>query len=230
MDFFIDLLPALVTSPWLLVVVLAVCTIDGFFPPVPSETTLVAVLTASITVGVSPLWIATITAVAAVGAIAGDSIAYALGRRLGSGRLAHSRRPRLRKIAGWVTERVHSSPAVIILVGRYIPGGRVVVNMVAGSTGLRYRRFLVFSVIAGVSWAAMTTAIASASAAWLGHPLWSALLGIGIMLVLGLVIDHVARRRVPTSSDATAQEAIARRGEHAARPKLAPKTAPARRV
>jgi len=200
MDFFIDLLPALVSSPWILVAVLAVCIIDGFFPPVPSETTVIAVLASSLAGGASPLWIVAITVAAALGAITGDSIAYALGRRVGAVRLAGSRRPTIRKVASWVAGRVHSSPAVLILVGRYIPGGRVAVNMLAGSTGLRYRRFLVFSGIAGVSWALMTTAVASLSAAWLGHPLWSALLGIGIMLVLGLVIDHLARRKLRASS------------------------------
>ena len=230
MDFFIDLLPALVSSPWLLLVVLAVCIIDGFFPPVPSETTVVAVLTASIAVGASPLWIAAITAAAALGAIAGDSIAYALGRRIGAERLARSRRPTIRKVTAWVAGRVHASPAVLILVGRYIPGGRVAVNMLAGSAHLRYRRFLVFSVIAGVSWAIMTTAIASLSAAWLGHPLWSALLGIAVMLVLGLIIDLVARRRLRSAPSNTAIEPTAHRADHAAPRMAAPKKSPVRRA
>lgn len=192
---FQDLIPALIATPWAILVVAAVCVIDGFFPPVPSETTVVAVLASVLAVGESAAWAAAIAGAAAIGAIAGDSIAYALGRRFGVDRIRWFRGPTAQRVIESVSARVHSSSASLILVGRYIPGGRVAVNMLAGASGLRYRRFLVFSVIAGVSWAAMCAAVASMSAAWLGDPLWSALLGIGVMLVIGLVIDLVSRRR-----------------------------------
>lgn len=209
MDFFTDLLPALVLSPWMLLIVLLVCVIDGFFPPVPSETTVVAVLAASITAGASPVWAVLVTAVAALGAIAGDSIAFVLGRRFEISRFPWFQGKAAKRVTDWVTARVHASPAVLILVGRYIPGGRVAVNMIAGSAGLPYRKFLGFSAIAGTSWAIMTALVATLSAAWLGNPLWSALLGAGIMLVLGLAIDYIARRRLRGAPAVSGQEADA---------------------
>lgn len=184
-----DLILPLLTSPWLLLVVLAVCIIDGFFPPVPSETTVVAALAAGLAAGSELPWAVGIVAVAAIGAMAGDSIAYWIGRRVGVDRFAWMRRPRVRRSTDWIAERVLATPATLVLVGRYIPVGRVAVNAMAGASGLRYRRFLPLSIAAGLVWAAMCWAIAAASAAWLGDPLLAALAGVGIMLVLGVLFD-----------------------------------------
>lgn len=105
------------------------------------------------------------------------------------------RNGRLRAVASRITQRMQASPASIVLVGRYIPGGRVAVNAIAGASGLRYRRYLALSAAAGVAWAGMCLVIAASSAAWLGDPLWSALAAIVIMGGVGLVVDAVMRRR-----------------------------------
>lgn len=191
-----DLIPVLIASPWLLVVVAAVCVIDGFFPPIPSEMTVVAVLAATLASGGTPIWAVAIALAAALGAIAGDSIAFALGRRLDIARLRWFRRPAVQRVTDWISARMRSSAATLILGGRYIPAGRVAVNVIAGASGLRYRRFLVLSAIAGTAWAGMCAAVAALSAAWLGDPLWSSLLGIGVMLLIGFGIDVVAKRRM----------------------------------
>ena len=203
------LIDSLITSPLLLVLIAAVCIIDGFFPPVPSEMTVVAALSAVIATGhlsgpaaaaagsgggAGFAWPIAIVAVAAAGAVVGDSIAFALGRRLGVRRFAWMRRPRVQRTTDWISSRIHASPATLVLVGRYIPVGRVAVNAMAGASGLRYRRFLAYSMLAGVVWAAMCHAVATLSVAWLRDPLWSALLGIAVMLLIGLGIDAVARR------------------------------------
>lgn len=216
-----EMLPALIesilTSPLLLVLIAAVCIIDGFFPPVPSEMTVVAALSAVIATAQSAAqsaaesaahsaealagvagvtWPLAIVAVAAFGAIAGDSIAFSLGRRVGVERFAWMRRPRVARTTRWISARIHASPATLVLVGRYIPVGRVAVNAMAGASGLRYRRFLAYSTLAGTVWAGMCLAVATLSVAWLGDPLWSALLGMAVMLLIGLGLDAIARRRM----------------------------------
>ncbi|WP_293694482.1 VTT domain-containing protein [uncultured Agrococcus sp.] len=196
MEAWTDFIPMLTSSPWLLAVIIAVCIIDGFFPPVPSESTVVAALAAVIATGGTPFWIAAIVVVAAVGAIVGDSIAYALGRRVGVDRFAWMRGPKVRRTIEWITGRMHSTPAVLLLVGRYIPVGRVAVNSVAGVAGVRYRKFLLLSIMAGSFWAIMCLVIASASAAWLADPFWSAVFAVVFMMALGILIDFIARRRM----------------------------------
>lgn len=200
MELLSEVIPMLITSPWLLAVVVAVCIIDGFFPPVPSESTVVAALAAVMAAGGAPAWTAAIVVVAAVGAIVGDSIAFGLGRRVGVERFGWMRKPRVRRTIDWITGRMHSTPALLLLVGRYIPVGRVAVNSVAGASGIRYRTFLALSIMAGVFWAVMCLAIASAAAAWLADPFWSALVAVAFMMLLGLAIDAIARRRMQNTA------------------------------
>lgn len=194
MDLLTDLLPFLTGSPLLPVIVVALCLIDGFFPPVPSEMTVVAALSTVMAASGSWQWAILICVAALLGAVAGDSIAFALGRRWGTG-AGWLRRPRMRRATEHLIARAHRSPATVILVGRFIPVGRVAVNLVAGASGLRYRRFLALSVAGCAAWVAMCAVIAAVSATWLGNPLWSALLGIAMMAVVGLVVDRAVQRR-----------------------------------
>jgi membrane-associated protein len=198
------LLVDLASSPWVPLVVLLVCVVDGFFPPIPSETTVVAGLTVLLAAGASGQ-VALIVATAAVGAVVGDTVAYAIGRRVGLERYAWMRRPAVRRVTGWTRARVHRSPAALILVARYIPVGRVAVNATAGATGLSYRRFLPLSLVAGVAWAVVCLVIATAAAAWLGDPLWASVAAIAVMIVLGVIVDLVAQRRMRAAGAAPAR-------------------------
>ena len=77
-------------SPWLLVVMFATALIDGFFPPIPSETVLVAAAAAAVSGGDANIVLLCIAA--ALGAVIGDNIAYAIGRSVGTTRVAWMRR------------------------------------------------------------------------------------------------------------------------------------------
>ncbi len=195
------LLADIAASPWVPLVVLLVCVLDGFFPPVPSETTVVAALAATVATG-DPLQVSVIAVAAASGAVAGDSIAYGLGRRIGLARFAWMRRPAVRRVADWTRARVHRSPAVLILAGRYVPVGRVAVNATAGASRLAYRRFLPLSSVAAIAWALVCLAVATVSATWFGDPLWASLAAVAVMLVLGVVLDAIGRRRLSPAAPA----------------------------
>ena len=200
MELFPDLVSMLTDSPVLPLIVLAVCIIDGFFPPVPSEMTVVAALAALLADASSPVWVTVIVGAAASGAIIGDSIAFAAGRHIGTDRFGWMRTPRVRRTTAWISDRVQTSPATIVLVGRFVPAGRVAVNATAGASALRFRRFLVLSTIGGTIWACTCLALAWASAAWLADPVWSALLAVVMMLALGFGIDHLSRRSLRSAA------------------------------
>ncbi|WP_424935219.1 MULTISPECIES: DedA family protein [Bacteria] len=200
-----DVLASLALSPWLPIVILLCCFIDGFFPPVPSETVVVGSLPLALAAGSEgvPSVIAILVA-AGIGAAAGDNLAYAIGRRLGTDRWAWMRRPRVRKSLVWAGERLAERPAIYLLVARYIPIGRVAVNMTAGATRLPYRRFLPLTLVAAVAWVSLSFAIASVAAAWFGHsPLLAAGAGIAVSILMGFAIDLGVR---------LVQRARARRG------------------
>ncbi len=82
-----------IASPWLYLVLFAVTIIDGFFPPIPSETVLVAAAAVTASTGEGNLLL--LGAVAAIGAAIGDNIAFLIGRGLGTTRFAWMRRPRV---------------------------------------------------------------------------------------------------------------------------------------
>ncbi len=189
-----DLLAIVGVSGWLPLVVFALCFLDGFFPPVPSETGVMAAITLALAAGASPWLIAGILTAAAIGAAAGDSVAYAIGRGFGTERFRWMRRPRVHQALRWARGQVAERPAVLIIGARYIPIGRIAVNMTAGATRLPYRRFLPLSLIAGVMWAGMCWVLSTVISAFVGdNPLLAMGIAIAVSIVLGFVIDLTSR-------------------------------------
>ena len=199
MDILNELIMQAIASPWLYLVLLAVTIIDGFFPPVPSETVLVAAAAVATSTGEGNLLL--LGVVAAVGAAIGDNIAFWIGRRIGTERFAWMRRPRVAAAFAHAQRALDRRSATLILGARYIPVGRVAVNMTAGGLGFPWRRFLPLSLVAGLSWSAFSLVIGLLAGAWIkDQPLLSAGLGIVVALVSGVVIDRIAaarRRREP---------------------------------
>lgn len=204
MDILNELIMQAIASRWLYLVLFAVTIIDGFFPPIPSETVLVAAAAVTASTGEGNLLL--LGAVAAIGAAIGDNIAFLIGRGLGTTRFAWMRRPRVAAAFAHAQCALDRRSATLILGARYIPVGRVAVNMTAGALDFPWRRFLPLSLIAGVSWSVFSLAIGLLAGAWIkDQPLLSAGLGIAIALVVGFVIDRFAaarRRRVPTPQPA----------------------------
>lgn len=190
-----DVITTVVASPLLFLVVIVVCMVDGIFPPMPSELTVVAALAASIAHGSSAWWVAGIVLVAALGATVGDSIVFWIGSATGRDRFRWMRRERVARLLDWLTLRLRQRPASLILVARYIPGARVLVSLLAGASGMRFRFYVGLAIFAGLAWAGICLLVATVAAAWLGDPLWSAVVASVAMLAVGLLIDLVAQRR-----------------------------------
>lgn len=205
-DIINELILQAVASPWLYLVLFAVTVIDGFFPPIPSETVLVAAAAVIASTGNGNILL--LGLVGAVGAVIGDNIAFTLGRTLGTTRFAWMRRPRVAQALTYAQLALERQSATLVLGARYIPVGRVAVNMSAGALGFAWRRFLPLTIIAGLSWSAFSLAIGLLAGAWLkDQPLLGAGLGIAIALVIGFTVDRVsaARRRAGTSSQILAE-------------------------
>lgn len=193
----------LAASPWLFLVVFAVCVIDGFFPPVPSETIVVGAATVSVATGEPNLLL--LIAVAAAGAIVGDNIAYQLGRALGTTRFRWMRAKRVATTLDWARRGLDRRGALLIFTARYIPVGRIAVNMTAGATRYPFRRFLPLSIAAGVTWAAYSALFGIVAGQWLhDQPLLAIVLAIAVAALVGAVVDAVIRRVLNRGADAAA--------------------------
>lgn len=208
-----DFVLAATASRWLPLVLFAVAVIDGFFPPVPSETVLVAAVAVAASTGALPSALM-LCAVAAAGALIGDNIAYGIGRRIGTTRFRWMRTRRISAAFARARDALDRRAALLILGARYIPVGRVAVNMSAGALRYAWRRFLPLSAVAAVSWAAYSSVLGAVAGHWLqDQPLVSAAVGVALALAVGLVIDRVVaarRRRAARAENARPQEDPAR--------------------
>jgi membrane-associated protein len=222
LDLLTDFLLTAVSSPWVYLVVFAVVVIDGFFPPVPSESIVVVAAALGVSTG-TPDPVA-IVLLAAAGAALGDNIAYGLGRRIGVSRFRWMRGRRAAAAIESAGRGLALRPASLLLVARYIPVGRVAVNMTAGATGLPFRRFWPLTVLAGACWSVYSVLIGLvAGTAFTDQPVLGAMIGVALALGLGVVLDRtvtlVGRRRrrsaapgvtAPASSGAPNTAAAAR--------------------
>lgn len=180
-------------SAWVLPIVFALCTIDGFFPPVPSESVVVALAAIGTGAGGPELW--SLGAAAALGAFAGDNVAYTIGRHGGVAKLNDSRNERIRSTMAWAEREMHRRGAMIIVAGRYIPVGRVAVNVTAGATRYSYPRFALLDTFAAISWAAYSIGIGVVAGQWTkDNPLLGAAVAVGLALIIGWQLDRLLRR------------------------------------
>lgn len=195
-----EVLAAHASSPWVLLAMFGLCVVDGFFPPVPSESLVVGLAA----IGQPPWWL--LVPVAALGAVCGDNIAYGLGRWLGQTGILTAG-PRRERMVAWTRHQLHVRGPLCILVARYIPGGRVVVNAMAGVTHFSYRVFLPVDILAGVLWAGYAVAIGAGVASVVAdNHLLAVVIGIVGAVIIGALLDQVLRRVMPGPGVAPAAE------------------------
>jgi membrane protein DedA with SNARE-associated domain len=196
-DAILPLVKDAMSSPWIYAVLFALTAVDGFFPVVPSEA---SVITAGVFAAAGDPSLPLVILVAALGAFAGDQVSYAVGRLAGPV-LYERARPGGRRRAALDRARaaLGARGGVIILVSRYVPGGRTAVTLTAGAVGYRWRRFATFGAVAATTWGTYAALIGYLGGAAFEHnPLEGLLLGLGLAAVLTVAVEltrHLLRRR-----------------------------------
>lgn len=198
-------------SPWALALVAAALVVDGFFPFIPGEMLVVAVASAAAVAGHNPL---VVLAVAVPAALAGDLVAYHLGRRLGIERWASGRHPKLARAFAYSRRRLDASPAAMLLTAKFLPFVRVAVTMTAGSARMPLRRYLPLALASVTLYTgfnlAVGTLVGSAAFGVLGNPLVSLGVSLAVGLGAGLGVDALTRlvsRRRAAAAPAAAPSA-----------------------
>lgn len=145
-----------------------------------------------------------IIAAATIGAVAGDSVGYGIGRRFGTdlaehGRLSRWLRPNLERARRHFERR----GAAMVAVARFVGALRAVVPVVAGSTEMRYRLFISWALPAAATWSAMMAMIGY----FWGHGIADVIDRIGlaswaVLAVVVVVLVIRGRRRRDTRSRA----------------------------
>jgi membrane protein DedA with SNARE-associated domain len=166
--------------------------------PVPGEIALVtAAVLATQHKGLEPAWIAV---AASAGAIAGDSIGFYVGHRVG------------KPLFGWLGGKFprHFGPSHVVVAerfftrhgawavffGRFIALLRIFSGPLAGSLHMPYGRFLLANATGGIIWATGITYLiwflGQAAEKWLSRASW---IGLVAALAVGLAVTLLIRRR-----------------------------------
>jgi membrane-associated protein len=185
-------------SGWAYAIVFLLAFLDALVPIVPSET---AVITAGVVAGAGDLSLGIIIPAAALGAFLGDNTAYLVGRRWGS--RANERffkSDKAKRRVEWAHDQLRERGGELIVIARFIPGGRTVVTLSAGTLGFPWPRFAAFDAIAAVIWASYAALLgyfggkAFEEAPWKGLILAFAI-AFGVTGLIELVRWIVKRRR-----------------------------------
>ena len=178
--------------------------LDAVFPVLPSETAIIALGVA--TAGSVDPRIGLLIAFAAAGAFAGDNLCYLLGRRFGP--MVERRffsTPKGKAARDWAERSLRRYGIPLVIVCRFIPGGRTAVTLSCGLVGYQHRRFIAGTAAAGLIWAAYAFWIGRLGGKTFEDKPWAGLLiAFGATIVISGLIEAVrriaARRRAVMDS------------------------------
>jgi membrane-associated protein len=196
----LDLLADMAALAYLLV--LALAAFDVVVPVLPSES---AVILGGVLAWQGRLHPVPLILAAAAGAIAGDHLSYAIGRWTQRGRPQPHRRGDRRmgkaeRLQLWAARQLDRRGPALLIVARFIPGGRTASTFMAGRTAYPLSRFTPPVVAAGLLWASFATMLGYIGGQTF-HEQTLLATGLGMVLALGfavlveLVMSRPERRR-----------------------------------
>jgi membrane protein DedA with SNARE-associated domain len=214
-DAIINQVEQVTSRPWIYLALLVLAAVDAFLPVVPSET---AVITAGVFAATGEPNVFLVIAAAAFGAYIGDHVSYFVGR---FARQRWERRrtngpgpqeapdvvaaaPGARGRAGarrraaidWAGRTLTRRGGLILVVGRYIPGGRTAVTLTCGAVGYPLRLFSSFDAFGAVTWGIYCTMLGYVGGkAFEQNLLAGVLLGLGLALSITILVEVVRRYR-----------------------------------
>jgi membrane-associated protein len=146
------LIDLLTGSLWTYPLLFGICAGDALIPAFPSET---ALIVCGIQAARGELSLEWVIVWGAAGAFVGDNTTYAVGRWLGvptvkrffTGEVAQSR-------LDWARNFLKKRGSYVLIVGRFIPGGRTATTFTAGLVRLPWAtRFVPYVFVAAILWA-----------------------------------------------------------------------------
>jgi membrane-associated protein len=187
-------------SGWAYAIIFLLAFLDALVPLVPSES---SVITAGVVASSGDLSVPMVVLAAAAGAFAGDNTAYLLGRRFGTRIEARffSGKRGLKQVK-WAERQLAERGGELIVIGRFIPGGRTAVTLSGGTLGYPWRRFALFDAAAALVWALYATLLGYFGGRAFEHAPWKGLLlalAIAFAVAGGIELTRwlLKRRRPP---------------------------------
>jgi len=176
----------------------------GFFLPGDSLLFTTGLLIANHQYLHQPLWLMCL--LISIAAALGDQFGYLFGRRFGP---ALFRRPNSRFFKQENLQRAsaffdkYGSRSIVL--ARFVPIVRTFTPIVAGASGMHYRRFVAYNVIGGVLWSCGVTILGYflGQVAFVKNNIEVILIGIVVVSVIPIAIEFLRgrRRRTPATAD-----------------------------
>ena len=179
------------TSPLLYPLLAGLCSLDGVVPMIPSEA---AVLASGVFAHSGTPNVVLVVLATALGVFVGDHLAYGLSRSVLGPRLINRSRHVARAVAA-AGRQLDRRTGLLIVMSRFLPGGRVTMNLACGTARLPLARFSPASAVAALAWAAYTAGLGFVGgAAFVENPLLGLGVGLGLSFAFGGLIELVRRR------------------------------------
>ena len=189
------LIDLLTGSLWTYPLLFGICAGDAVFPAFPSET---AMIVGGIQAARGQLSLGWVIALGATGAFVGDNTSYAGGRWVGqpvvrrffSGERAQER-------LEWAGRFLKERGSYVLVVARFIPGGRTATTFTSGLVRLRWpTQFAPFIFVAAVLWATFAALLGYLGGrVFRDQPIYALLLALGIAALFTVGAETVRRVR-----------------------------------
>lgn len=159
---------------WTYPAIVAAVAFDSLLPVAPGEAVVIAAGVLAANGELNPLLV---VCAGAAGGCLGDSASYWLGASLG--RRAERRfftSPRARRMVAWANLQLRERGGTIIVVARFVPGGRTATTFSAGALEMPWRRFFPIDAFAAALWATYMTLLGYFGGATFEESLWKPML------------------------------------------------------
>ncbi|PZF83577.1 DedA family protein, partial [Micromonospora deserti] len=195
-----ELLTEVASPAWAYLALLGLLVVDAFVPVIPTQVIMITSGALTVYGGLSlPVTIA----VGALGVFAGDLACYLLGRGTPDrGPPRHAGPGRARRVANRVTQALRRPGPLVILLCRFVPGGRMAACFSAGRSRYPYRLFLLYEAMAALGWATYGALVGHLGGAALTGSAWRLAVVAGVaaagFAAAGWAMTLLAARHTPT--------------------------------
>jgi membrane protein DedA with SNARE-associated domain len=167
---------------------------DAVLPVLPSEA---ALITAGLLCVVGDLQLGWVILAGALGAWMGDTISYCIGRYVGRPfQERFMRGERATRTLRWARGQLDERGGLVLVVARYVPGGRTAATFTCGLTHYPWPSFLAFDALAAASWAVYASLLGYFGGRFFHTHAWLALLiAFGVAAGVALAVEGIRRVR-----------------------------------
>jgi len=177
---------------WTYPAIVAAVAFDSLLPVAPGEAVMITAGLLAANGDLSPVLV---VCAGTVGGCLGDNASYGLGASLGrraERRFFSSQKGRQR--VEWGRRQLRERGAAIIVIARFIPGGRTATTFSAGVLEMPWRRFFAVDAFAAALWATYMTLLGYFGGSAFEESLWKPMLAAGLIAAAVAGATELLRR------------------------------------